>query len=517
MMREKVVYNGNMRRVLVFVITVLLLIVFDPGLTRADSLKEASLEKSIKYDIASVVVKFRKSVGTSEMKRFKNFHNTRITKQRKYANFVTLSIPAGLEASEFAEKLKYDSRIEYVEANFLAYTQMIPNDPYYQYQWHFDNDDYGGVEAEGAWDISTGSGVVVAVVDTGIAYENYRQWWRRYEKAPDLAGTCFIAGYDFVNNDSHANDDEGHGTHVSGTIAQATNNSIGVAGLAHSSCLMPVKVLNNRGSGTYADIAEGIRFATDNGAQVINLSLGGSSDSRVLREAVSYAYNKGVVIVAAAGNNGEPDLLYPAAYDDYVISVGATRYDQTLADYSNYGESLDFVAPGGDLNVDQNDDGYKDGVLQQTFDRSPSDWGYWFYQGTSMATPHVSATAALVISSGVTNPNDVRIRLETTAKDLGDSGKDNTFGWGLIDAWAALEGVLPDPMPTPEPSPTPIPEITSTPTPLPTPTSTPLPTPTPTATATPLPTPTPSPSPTPTPESEKPWWCKYFPSHYRCR
>jgi len=317
----------------------------------------------------------------------------------------------------------------YAEPNYYAYALFSPDDPYYKYQWDLDNPVSGSIQTEEAWDISTGKGVTVAVVDTGIA------------QGTDLADTCLVSGYDFVNDDSDPTDDNGHGTHVAGTIAQSTNNSIGVAGVAFGCCLMPVKVLDSTGAGTYADVADGIYWATDNGANVINLSLGGSEPSDTIKDAVAYAYDKGVTVVAAIGNEGSGIADYPAAYDDYVIAVGATRYDETLAYYSNYGPSLDLVAPGGDLDVDQNGDGYGDGILQQTFQGSGRrvTWGYYFFQGTSMAAPHVSGVAALVIANGnASKPDDVRAALEQTATDLGDSGRDNTYGYGLVNAYAAL-------------------------------------------------------------------------------
>jgi serine protease len=373
---------------------------------------------------------------------------------------VKLSVGEGIEQALSRYGSRFD--VEYAEPNYIAYALFTPNDPYYSpYQWHFDNGVYGGIGMEEAWDISKGAGVTVAILDTGIAYENNGFW---YKKAPDLAGTCFVSGYDFVNNDSHANDDEGHGTHVAGTVAQSTNNSEGVAGIAHEACLMPVKVLNSRGSGSYADIADGIRFAADNSAQVINLSLGGSSGSNTLRNALEYAYNKGVTIVAAAGNSNSNSLLYPAAYDEFVIAVGATRYDEARAPYSNYGAGLDLVAPGGDLSVDQNGDGYGDGVLQQTFGRRPTNFGYYFYEGTSMASPHVAGVAALVIANAnATTPDTVRAVLEGSADDLGDVGHDQYYGWGLVNAYGALnyDGGSPPPPPPPPPPPTDDPPIVS--------------------------------------------------------
>lgn len=330
------------------------------------------------------------------------------------------------------EKIKeYSKRtdVEYAEPNYIAYALIVPNDPYYKYQWHLDNSVYGGIQTEEAWDISTGSGVEVAIIDTGI------------RKGTDLADTCFVSGYDFVNSDSNPIDDNGHGTHVAGTVAQNTNNALGVAGVAFNSCLMPIKVLDSRGSGTYAQVADGIYYAADNGAKVINMSLGGSSDSVTLKDAVAYAYNKGVTVVAAAGNDNSNVLSYPAAYDAYVIAVGATQYDETKAPYSNYGPSLDLVAPGGNTSVDQNADGYADGVLQQTFTKTGRtiSWAYWFFQGTSMAAPHVSGVAALLIANGnATTPDQIRTALQGTAEDKGANGRDDTYGYGLVDAYAAL-------------------------------------------------------------------------------
>jgi subtilisin family serine protease len=260
----------------------------------------------------------------------------------------------------------------------------------------------------------------------------------RYRQAPDLGDTLFVGGYDFINNDSHSNDDDGHGTHVTGTIAQSTNNGKGVAGIAFNTTIMPVKVLDATGSGTYQQVADGIYYAVDNGAKIINMSLGGSSPAQSLEDAVAYAYNNGVTVVAACGNSNTASCDYPAAYDSYVIAVGATEYDGTRAPYSSYGTGLDLVAPGGNTGTDLNNDGYADGVLQQTFSDTPVDWSYWFFQGTSMATPHVTGVAALLMSTGVTGPDAVREALQNSTTDLGAPGWDQEYGWGLLNAYAAL-------------------------------------------------------------------------------
>lgn len=354
--------------------------------------------------------------------------------------FRTLKVVPGTairEAARFSKR----ADVLYAEPNYLAQAAMVPADPFYKYQWNFRDTEIGGIELESAWDLTTGNGVTVAILDTGIAYETDGV----YVQAPELSSTNFTAGYDFINSDTHPNDDNGHGTHVAGTVAQSTNNGIGVAGAAYGATLMPVKVLDAEGSGTYAAIANGIYYAADHGAKVINMSLGGPVGSTTLEEALAYAHGKGVTIVAATGNDSASTVSYPAAYNEYVIAVGATGYGGYLASYSNTGSSVDLVAPGGDTKVDLNKDGYGDGILQNTLDPgSTSSFAYYFYQGTSMATPHVAAAAAMVIAKGAaTTPAEVQTLLQSTARDLGTPGKDNSFGYGLINVTAALTPAQP--------------------------------------------------------------------------
>jgi len=388
------------------------------------------------YAPDEILVKFKSYVGEDAINTMNSECGTSVKSTLRLGSKV-LNVPVGKTVNEMVSIYASLPEVEYAEPNYVVHAFMIPNDPLYSYQWHLDNDEYGGINMESVWDISTGTGVVVAVLDTGVAYEDYDI----YCQALDLAGTTFVQGYDYANGDAHPNDDQGHGTHVTGTIAQTTNNGVGVAGVAFNCSIMPVKVLDAEGSGTHSEIANGIYYAANNSADVISMSLGGSSTSQTLESAVAYAYNQGVTIVASAGNEyeeGNP-TNYPAAYDDYVIAVGATRYDETRSYYSNTGSYLDIAAPGGDTSVDQNEDSYYDGVLQQTFSGGdPCNFGYWFYQGTSMAAPHVSGVAALLIANGVTGPDNVRNRLQSTAEDKGTSGWDEEYGWGLVDAEAAL-------------------------------------------------------------------------------
>jgi serine protease len=329
------------------------------------------------------------------------------------------------------ERIRSHPAVEAAEPLYEYRHKWEPNDPDWRHQWHMRK-----AGAPEAWERTTGRGVVVAVIDTGIAYADHE----RFRQVEDLAGVRFVPGWDFVNGRRLALDDHGHGTHVAGTIAQATNNGRGVAGLAHGASLMPLKVLSARGSGTSADIADAIRFAADNGAHVINLSLGGGMPSGVMARAVAHARRKGVVVVAAAGNSGTGRVSYPAAYPG-VIAVSATRYDDALAPYSSYGKQVALAAPGGDMTVDQDGDGKPDGVLQNTIVRGdPSKSTYAYFQGTSMASPHVAAAAALVMSMGITRPDAVeRVLFGTARKAPGQTAWNERHGHGVLDAGAAVK------------------------------------------------------------------------------
>ena len=365
-----------------------------------------------------IVVKFAPGVTEQARGRLRALYN--LAKKRdsyKKGAFTVYTTP---NPHAVANLLKHEQGVVYAEQNAYAYaTAFVPNDTYYGYQW-----DMRRIGMEQAWTVSQGAGVVVAVVDTGVR-----------QSLEDLAETNFTAGYDFVNGDTDPTDDEGHGSHVCGTIAQSTNNGIGVAGIAYEATIMPVKVLDKTGSGSYTDIADGIDWAADHGAAVINMSLGGSTDLAVLHDACDYAWNKGVVIVVAAGNAASSAPQYPAAYP-VCISVTATDSLDRLASYSSYGETVDIAAPGGDSN-DSNGDGYSDMILQNTFVRRTE--GYYFFAGTSMAAPHVSGVAALVkaVNPSLSN-SQIRAILEDNAEDLGTSGWDQYYGNGLVDAAAPV-------------------------------------------------------------------------------
>jgi serine protease len=256
---------------------------------------------------------------------------------------------------------------------------------------------------------------------------------------PDLAGARFTEGMTFIDNAlPEGLDDHAHGTHVAGTIAQATNNGLGVTGVAYESTIMPLKVLGGDGRGSVAGIANSIRYAADNGAKVINMSLGGPLPSRVLAKAVEYAHDKGVTVVCAAGNEKKSRVSYPAAYKGSV-AVAATDFEGKRSFYSNWGKELDISAPGGDTRVDKNRDGHPDGVLQNTIRiQKPAENDYLWFQGTSMASPHAAGVAALVVSAGVTRPAEVERIMKATARHPNKVKWDKEYGAGIIDAEAAV-------------------------------------------------------------------------------
>ncbi|NJN57936.1 MAG: peptidase S8 [Leptolyngbyaceae cyanobacterium SL_5_9] len=305
---------------------------------------------------------------------------------------------------------------ESIEPNYVYTTQEVPNDPDYAKQWNFLN-----IKVESAWDETKGAGVTVAVIDTGVS------------QVPDLRSTKFVPGYDFVNDRTEATDDNGHGTHVAGTIAQSTNNGYGVAGIAYEANIMPLKVLAASGGGTVADIAEAIRFAADHNADVINMSLGGGGDTDLMREAIDYAHSKGVVIVAAAGNANSNSASYPARYPK-VIAVSALDSTGVKAPYSNFGAGVDISAPGGSTSG-SNPSG---GVLQQTINPETGEAVFLAFQGTSMASPHVAGVAALVKASGVESPDEIAQVLKQSARVI-QGDELNHFGAGQLDATAAVK------------------------------------------------------------------------------
>jgi serine protease len=321
-----------------------------------------------------------------------------------------------LSGGSALDQLRADGRVEAIEPHARVRAMFVPNDPMFDQQWHMTR-----IGAEQAWGLSIGRGVTVAVVDTGIACEDFGD----FKKATDLNLTRCVDGYNFVKGGKHANDDHGHGTHVAGTIAQSTNNGVGVAGLAFGARLMPVKVLSANGWGTTTGVADGIRWAADHGAQVINLSLGGPRNSAVLQAAVNHARSRGALVVASAGNSGGR-VGYPGACEG-AVGVSATDRNDSIAWFSSRGKGVDIAAPGVS-------------VVQQTIcDRGRGGCEVFpAFNGTSMSSPHVSGVAAMLVGLGVTDPDALEKTLYATAKSIDDSDKGRAnFGHGLLQASAA--------------------------------------------------------------------------------
>lgn len=328
-----------------------------------------------------------------------------------------VEVPAGEDALSVVTSLRSRSGLTFAEPDVVR--TISANDPYIAYQWGLER-----IGAPSAWDSGeAGSGVVVAVVDTGVSADGADGF------------SSLLVGKDYVDDDADADDENGHGTHVAGTIAQATDNGIGVAGVAPGASILPVRVLDADGSGYTSDVVAGILYAISEGADVINLSLGSTAPSTSEELALAAAVEAGVLVVAATGNDGSDSALnYPAVYDD-ALAVAATDYNDTRTSYSNAGDGVDLAAPGGDTAADLDGNGYGDGILQET--RNSNGWGYYFYQGTSMATPHVAGAAAVLMGAGAT-AEEARALLEETAMDRGADGWDREYGHGVIDLPSAL-------------------------------------------------------------------------------
>jgi serine protease len=404
--------------------------------------------------------------------------------------FDLVAIPSSADPEAFAATMRQHQEVEFAQPRYINYAMARPNDPMYTNQWNFP-----AIDMERAWDIQPGAtrDIVVAVLDSGMAY---RTLTLRYEStapfqltpngpfypplgtvevpfaaAPELGANGsdrFVAPRDFIWNDDVPVDLDGHGTHVAGTIGQLTNNGTGVAGMAYNVRLMPVKIIDGVwdeifGSpfvGTDDVVARGIRYAADNGAKVLNLSIGRTSGgpAPVVTDALRYAVSRGCFVVVASGNTRDTgnngNRLAQAAPDiDGLVAVAAVGRTLDLAYYSTTASYVELAAPGGD----QRQGGTPGGILQQTLDldqietyfRPVSRYGppradmfaYYYFQGTSMATPHVSGFAALLMQQGITNPAAIEAAMKRFAIDKGVPGRDDQYGYGLIQPRATLRGL----------------------------------------------------------------------------
>jgi len=350
-----------------------------------------------------LIVRFKASTRETRIKEC--FQNTDIEIQHEIKELQARVIRNnGENLGEAYHQILACAGVLYVEPNFLLHAaDTIPNDPNLGLQYGLIN-----IRAPQGWDLTTGSAsVTIAIIDTGVDFSHI-----------DLANKL-VPGYDFVNNDTDPQDDNGHGTHVAGIAAASSNNSLGIAGVSWGARIMPVKVLNNKAIGTYANMALCVIWAVDRGAQIINLSLGGTGSSSVLADAINYAHNRGAVVVAAAGNTGDNFILYPARYPN-VIAVAKTNSADNW-DGSNYGPEIDLAAPGASI-------------------YSTIVGGYDYKSGSSLSTAYVSGLAAILKGvPGNNSPDAIESQMESTALDIEFAGWDEYTGAGLIQMDAAIQ------------------------------------------------------------------------------
>lgn len=435
----------------------------------------------------SIIVKFRAGASGTAVNSAMRTVAATAGQRPSYADFDIVQIPMDVDPDVAAAMLAAHPDVEYAQPRYRNYPMLRPNDPLYDRQWH-----WPAIDMERAWDIQplAGSEITVAVLDTGIAFRTSTLRYvsrspfqltpggptypalgvvdMPFAVAPELGDSRFVAPRDFIWDDDLPFDLDGHGTHVAGTLGQLTNNGVGVAGMAYNVRLMPVKVIDDvwdlvfdsPNIGTDDVVARGIRYAVDNGAHVINMSIGreGGGPAIVVEEAIRYAVSRGVFLAVAAGNTGNegnlPSRTAEAAPSIAgMMAVAAVGRSLERAYYSTMNRYVEIAAPGGD----QRRDGGTGGILQQTLDQDllhtyllgPNDlrppradaFGYYYFQGTSMATPHVSALAAMLMQQGVTSPAAIEEAIKRFARDLGPPGVDAEYGHGLIQPRATLRGL----------------------------------------------------------------------------
>lgn len=347
-------------------------------------------------DASAVIVGYKKAPGKDD-----DAHLSRFRAIAKHKFELIPAVAADLTPAQVTE-LRKDPNVAYVESDAIAHATADA------VNW-----DMTSVSATKVWPTNTGAGVRIAVIDTGIDYHHA-------DLAPNYAG-----GYNFVKKTNDPLDDHGHGTHVAGTIAAAVNGS-GIKGVAPAAKLYALKVLDASGSGSYSNIIAALQWCVTNKMQIASMSLGASVNSKALHDACTNAYQGGVLLVAAAGNSGtsgglDTTVEFPAAYGA-CIAVGAVDSNSVRPYWSSTGAKVELAAPGVNITSDK------------------LGGGLTVMSGTSMATPHVAGVAALVYASGVAKPALVRQRLDATASDLGAPGRDNLYGYGLVNASAAVSG-----------------------------------------------------------------------------
>src|SRR2546426_3284992 len=385
-----------------------------------------------------ILVKFKPGVQSASITAVHQQVGGQVVKTIPHLGVHVVRLLPGRTDQNALADYKVSPFVDSVEQDAYGYLAATPNDQYYPLQWH-----YPAIGLPAAWNITTGSSTIVAVIDSGIRIH------------PDLNGIT-VQGRDTFSDDDDPTDpgcpshpaEFSHGMHVTGTIAALTNNLLGVAGVnwggATGIRIMPIRAAGEItgvcGVALLSDIADGIVYAADHGAKIVNMSLASTVGTVTLENAVNYAYGLGVTLVAAAGNDFGGAVSYPAKYAN-VIAVAATACNSARAAYSNVGPEIDIAAPGGDF-VDCTGDGMAEFVLSTSW--SPNNGNVYLYDiGTSMATPHVSGVLALMIGRGITGPAALQLTLQNTATDLGTPGWDPEFGWGFVNAAAAVGGGTP--------------------------------------------------------------------------
>lgn len=439
------------------------------------------------YLSGSIIVKFRNGAPANAVSSSMRLTSAPVVERPSYANFDIIQISPDADPEAVAADLRLNPDVEYAQPRYLNHAMARPNDPFYDRQWNFP-----ALDMERAWDIQpeAGSEITVAVLDSGVAFRSMTLRYHSrfsfrltpggalfpalgpvevpYAVAPELGDAKIVAPRDFIWDDDLPFDLDGHGTHVAGTVGQLTNNGIGVAGMAYGVRIMPVKVISDDwdfifgapNGGTDDVLARGIRYAADNGAKVINMSIGRTAGgpSTVVDDAIRYAISRGAFVAVAAGNtahvgNAPSRTAESAPAIAGMVAVGAVGRALERAYYSTTNNYVEVAAPGGD----QRRDGGPGGILQQTLDldllhtyqlgpgkfRAPraDSFAYYYFQGTSMATPHVAGFAALLMQQGITSPAAIEAAMKQFARDLGPPGVDNQYGHGLIQPRTTLRGL----------------------------------------------------------------------------